>query len=271
VFCSVTLSPISSEAIAGFAAGFVTTATLYPLDVLKVKFQAGQLRSGFWRGLTTSGRRELYRGFLTGLASSSLSWCQYFYLYAYVKDFFRQSLQVDRLNPAQTMFASFLTGCAVQATLCPVWVVKVNLQLAVFSSFFQGISVLWTKEGVKGLYRGLVPGLWSCLHAAVQFAVYEEAQERLNVNRDASLTLLSTVLSKTTATLATSPLEVIKTRVRNANSGERSFWGAAKQVHAEQGLVGFYRGMAPALARILPAQCLMFLTYEQTKKLLASS
>ena len=261
---------MNHEAIAGFTAGFVTTASLYPLEVLKVKFQAGHLRSGFWQGLLKQGRIDLYRGFLTGLSSSSLAWCQYFYLYSYMKEIVRINLQLDRLQPVHHLAASFLTGCLVQATLCPVWVVKLNIQLGIYPSFGRGVSGLWRAEGVAGLYRGLVPGLWSCLHAAVQFAVYEEIQFRFNGERNSALTLLATFVSKTAATLATSPLEVIKTRVRVATSSERSFLGAARLVFREQGLVGFYRGTVPALMRIMPAQAAMFLTYEQTKKMLIS-
>lgn len=237
-----------------------------------MKFQAGHLKTGFWQGLggllTKSGRVELYRGFLTGLSSSSLAWCQYFYIYAFVKDAMRNHLKVDRLNPIQHLSASFFTGCLVQATLCPVWVVKLNIQLGIYPGFFRGLSGLWGAERLSGLYRGLIPGFWGCLHAAVQFSVYEEMQARLNSERNPGLTLLATFVSKTAATVATSPLEVIKTRVRVATSKERGFFGAARLVFHEQGLVGFYRGTLPALVRIMPAQALMFLTYEQTKKLL---
>ena len=263
------LQSINVEAVAGFSAGFVTTAALYPLDVIKVRFQSGIQKEGTLASLLylryKHSRFELYRGFLTGLTGSSLSWCQYFFLYSSLKSALQTQQNVERLSPFYHLSASFAAGCVVQATLCPLWVVKVNQQLGIFDSFWGGIRTLHRSEGVSGLYRGIVPGLWSCMHGAVQFAVYEELRSFHGEPPSVVNTLLATVASKTAATLITSPIEVIKTRMRMASTRNFGLVQSIRAVWNEAGIVGFYRGMVPALLRLMPAQCLMFITYEGVK------
>ena len=215
-------------------------------------------------------RKRLYRGFWVGLTGSSLAWCQYFYIYGHMKNHLKTTLKRDKLSPIHHLSASLLTGCIVQTTLCPLWVVKVNQQLGTYPSFVAGFRALFESEGLKGLYRGLVPGLWSCLHGAVQFAVYEEIQSLSPTPQPSNLhTLLATITSKLSATVVTSPIEVLKVRRRMVStSSEQSVLSTARGLWSEGGLPMFYRGVAPALVRVLPAQCLMFLTFENVKAFL---
>ena len=269
--------PPNVEAAAGFTAGFVTTAALYPLDVIKVRFQSGIQRAGTFQSLVDlakpSTRGQLYRGFLTGLTGASLSWCQYFWLYSSIKQRMQAQYHLDRLSPAHHLVASFVSGCIVQATLCPLWVVKVNQQVGIFPSFFSGLRTLYASEGVRGFYRGLVPGIWSCMHGAVQFAVYEEVKSALSVPGlppSVINTLAATFVSKTVATLVTSPIEVVKVRTRLASAGNSAgVFETVTGILKSEGVSGFYRGVVPALVRLLPAQFLMFSTYEGVKAKLA--
>ena len=248
----------------------------YPLDVIKVRLQSGTSKESTLESLlslrNTESRRLLYRGFWVGLTGSSLAWCQYFYLYGQLKNDFKERFQRDKLSPIHHLSASFITGCIVQASLCPLWVVKVNQQLGIYPSFFKGFESLANSEGVKGLYRGLVPGLWSCMHGAVQFAVYEELQAMSHPDRSSTLhTLLSTIVSKVSATIVTSPIEVLKVRRRMAStSADKSIFRTLRELWSEGGISVFYRGVFPALLRVLPAQCLMFLTFENVKGYLIS-
>lgn len=65
----------------------------------------------------------------------------------------------------------------------PVWVVKTRLCLPDTSSvpaymrytgLSDGLRKLYHYEGVRGLYRGFIPGLWGTSHGAIQFMLYEE-------------------------------------------------------------------------------------------------
>lgn len=65
----------------------------------------------------------------------------------------------------------------------PIWVVKTRLCLSNtasvpmymrYSGLFDGLKKLYCHEGLRGLYRGFIPGLWGTSHGAIQFMLYEE-------------------------------------------------------------------------------------------------
>jgi len=120
------------------------------------------------------------------------------------------------------------------------------------------------KEGIKGLYRGLVPSYWTCSHLAIQFVIYEHLMK--DSPSHASSVIAATVISKSVATVLTSPIEVVKVRLRsNTVSVSANIRSICSEIWKAEGVVGFYRGVSTALIRILPGQCLTFLVYESVK------
>ena len=69
----------------------------------------------------------------------------------------------------------------------PIWVVKTRLCLPDtpsvpshmrYSGLRDGLYKLYTHEGLKGLYKGFVPGLFGTSHGAIQFMIYEELKRQ---------------------------------------------------------------------------------------------
>lgn len=141
---------LNPNAIAGFLAGSVSSSILYPLEVVKSRFQVGSHSSFSYRTTfnairtiyTTSGFRELYRGFPAGLTGSSLSWGLYFWLYNEWKGTFANLRGSSVPGPVDHWSSSILASVAVQTVLCPLWVVKLNQQLGQVDRFFPGFIIL---------------------------------------------------------------------------------------------------------------------------------
>ncbi|WCJ25200.1 folate transporter 1 [Euphorbia peplus] len=113
-------------AIATAAASFATFAAMYPLDVVRTRFQVkdGRLFSGIPTYKSTShalltirrceGFRGLYAGFLTSMLGSVLSWILFLYFYKrpgqrYSKNMNvrRQNMNVKRQNMNAKTYLSF--------------------------------------------------------------------------------------------------------------------------------------------------------------------
>jgi len=273
------LQSLNPNAVAGFTAGFVSSSVLYPLEVVKSRFQVGAHSRFSYRNTfnairtiyNSHGLSELYRGFPAGLVGSSLSWGLYFWLYNDWKYTVSNMRGQSKPTSVDHWTSSILASMAVQTLLCPLWVVKLNQQLGQFESFWSGFNHLVKREGIRGLYRGLIPGYWSCTHFAIQFALYEEARQRDMFSNLAINTVFATVVSKSVATVLTSPIEVVKVRLRSSyvTVGE-TLRGICVQVWRMEGIRGFYKGVGTALIRILPGQCLTFVTFEVAKKFLSS-
>lgn len=78
----------------------------------------------------------------------------------------------------------------------PIWVVKTRLCLSDtasvpihrhYSGLRNGLYKLYHYEGVRGLYRGFIPGLWGTSHGATQFMFYEELKRLYTVHNSISI------------------------------------------------------------------------------------
>lgn len=165
-----------------------------------------------------------------------------------------------------------------------------------YRSFVAGFSQILRSEGIKGFYRGLVPALFGVSHGAFQFMAYEKLKSyrqlwlsRTRVDLDLDFeagekltsftipeTLIMSGLSKTFAVCMTYPYQVLRTRLQlqaygadphlsTSRNAYRGVWDATRQICAQEGPRGFYKGLGPGLVRVLPSTWVVFLVYENTK------
>ena len=125
-------------------------------------------------------RNGLYRGLTPNFAGATVSWGLYFYLYAGIKAQMPVDPSTGRLGPTQHMAASILGGALTAVVTNPLWVIKTRMCTTkkstpgAYQSLGQGLVTLVRTEGVKGLYRGIVPALFGVSHGAIQFMAYEQ-------------------------------------------------------------------------------------------------
>ncbi|KAF9435561.1 hypothetical protein BGZ76_005982 [Entomortierella beljakovae] len=323
---SYTGSVATDQALAGFAGGAVSTIFLHPLDLIKTRFQVNASKQGPRIGGTLRSFQEifrnegfrhgLYRGLTPNFAGATVSWGLYFYLYAGIKAKMPVDPTTKRLGPTQHMTASILGGALTAVVTNPFWVIKTRMCTTqktapgAYQSLIGGLSTLVSTEGVKGLYRGIVPALFGVSHGAIQFMAYEQLKywrqeakknrwekqflEELRVKagsesmdaatiekmRESRLVelkhdweTLSTVeylcmaaSSKVAATVATYPYQVLRSRLQmSSTQGGVVYTGVMdciKKIKKAEGILGFYKGVAPNVIRVLPGTCITFLVYE---------
>ncbi|KAG0037693.1 hypothetical protein BGZ82_002051 [Podila clonocystis] len=74
--------------------------------------------------------------------------------------------------------------------------------------------------------------------------------------------------SKVTATVATYPYQVLRSRLQmmnNPQNGGMPYSGVMdciRKIKKAEGILGFYKGVAPNVIRVLPGTCITFLVYE---------
>jgi solute carrier family 25 folate transporter 32 len=138
---------------------------------------------------------------------------------------------------ARTIASITAGGCSTLVTN-PIWVVKTRLMSQVsaraseehrppwhYKNTFDAFRKMYMKEGIASFYSGLTPALLGLAHVAIQFPLYEFLKMKftgLEMGQSHAETeevhwlsiALATVLSKITATSATYPHEVIRTRLQ---------------------------------------------------------
>ena len=66
------------------------------------------------------------------------------------------------------------------------------------------------------------------------------------------------------------PLNLIRTRLQASGTPAhptvyKSFWDAAYQTYAKEGFLGFYRGLGPTLAKVVPAVSISYVVYDHVR------
>ncbi|XP_063602080.1 solute carrier family 25 member 32-like [Penaeus indicus] len=133
-------------------------------------------------------------------------------------------------------------------------------------------------EGVRGLYKGFVPGVFGVSHGALQFMAYEEMKAKYNRYRnlpiDAKLTTLEYLgfasLSKLFAAVTTYPYQVLRARMQDQHAHYDNLRHCIKETWRQNGVRGYYKGLLPNLLRVVPATALTFVVYEHTSHFLLS-
>ncbi|KAH7883646.1 mitochondrial carrier domain-containing protein [Phlebopus sp. FC_14] len=234
------------------------------LDAVQHVWRAEGIR-GLWKGAGTS--------LLIGVPSSTMYMLTYDHLLRNV---------LPPLIPSPT-FAPLVAGIAARTTLTsllsPLELVRTNLQSTpkspdqphTLSSVLSSIRTVVRRQGILFLWRGLGPTLWRDVpFSGIYWAGYEAWKRYFESHgkRGAYVAFASGAISGTTASLFTSPFDVLKTR-RQAllMAGTMPTRTTATiplclRIIQTEGFSALYAGVLPRTAKIAPACGIMIACFE---------
>jgi len=311
--------------IAGAGGGLAASIATCPLDVIKTRLQAQRVIQGQqgYEGVIDTIRSILkydgLRGFYRGLGPTILgylpTWAIYFAVYDGIKTMFGEPpLGIidtrERLYPAAQVkgyqpvapehpwslhiLSAMAAGAASTTCTNPLWVIKTRFmtqsrQEVKYRHTLDAALTIYRTEGPRAFYRGLLPSLLGIAHVAVQFPLYEQlkllAQSDSEVPLSSQTILLCSAIAKMTASVATYPHEVVRTRLqtqRRPLADEASSDGmikthpsrgvvdTTKKIIRREGWTGLYKGLSINLLRTVPNSAVTMLTYELLMRHLSS-
>jgi len=156
-------------------------------------------------------------------------------------------------------------GVSAACAICivnPVDVVKSRLQMQgeggnakkAYDGVLSGLLHIGRKEGLKGLYRGLVPAIWfQMVGNSVRFGVYNVGKKWAGVDKkgqnNSTINFGLGIVTGAVAGLVACPFFVLKTQMQVQTSVTENvvghqhqhsgMWDAVKTISREEGLVGF--------------------------------
>ncbi|XP_026681064.1 mitochondrial folate transporter/carrier [Diaphorina citri] len=248
--------------LAGVTGGVTSTLILHPLDLLKIRFAVSDGRSpnpsynNLSNAVHTIFRQEgfkgLYKGVTPNIWGSGSAWGFYFLFYNTIKTWIQQGNTTKPIGPTMNMVAAAEAGILTLVMTNPVWVVKTRLCLQYandkvptskrYSGMIDALHKIYSVEGIRGLYKGFVPGMFGVSHGAVQFMVYEEMKSHYTQYYD--LPLDSKLVSLPPY------LNIFHFRY--------------------EGYKGFYKGLSVNMIRVIPATMITFGVYENVSSFLFS-
>lgn len=287
--------------VAGISGGVASTLILHPLDLIKIRFAVndGQTPAPQYRGLRNAmatifrqeGARGLYRGVTPNVWGSGSAWGFYFLFYNTIKTWIQGGNTQKPLGPTLHMVAAAQAGILTLVMTNPIWVVKTRLCLQYsdidktrlpeskqYLGMLDALSKIYYSEGIRGLYKGFVPGIFGVSHGAIQFMTYEEMKNTYNQYRMVPIdTKLGSVeyltfaaFSKLVAAALTYPYQVIRARLQDQHHDYKGSWDCVCRTWRYEGVLGFYKGLSANLIRVTPATMLTFLVYENVSHFLLS-
>ncbi len=185
----------------------------------------------------------------------------------------KEGTQLDSLS---RFYAGTLAGWFAQTTIYPMEVLKTRLALRQTGQYSGVIDCLTkvykTEGGVKAFYRGYAMNTLGIAGIGVDFMIYETLKNKYKEANPQSpqpsvpaLILISNV-SSTCGMFSTYPLYLIRTKMQSSTNPSHNIVSLSREVMAKDGPVGFYKGAFANLAKVLPASCIGYLTYEYVSK-----
>jgi solute carrier family 25 phosphate transporter 23/24/25/41 len=186
---------VSERFFSGSAAGVMSQSLIYPLELLKTRMvlrKTGEYSSIFdcvCKIVKNEGIRAFYKGYIPNIlgiipyAGTDLA------VYETLKRFYMKQNEIDDKPsiPILLMCGSVSTLCG-QLVSYPLALIRTRLQaqeVPMYSTERDTMSKLLLRivrnEGIRGLYRGLLPNIIKVVPAvSISYAVYENMKESLS-------------------------------------------------------------------------------------------
>ncbi|PWN32020.1 mitochondrial carrier [Meira miltonrushii] len=136
---------------------------------------------------------------------------------------------------------------------------------------------MWKNGGMRTYYRGLTAGLIGVFpYSAIDMSTFEGIKlfyiKYTGREEPGVLALLAFgSLSGSVGATTVYPLSLVRTRLQAAGTPAHpqqydGFWHACRITYKQEGFVGFYRGLVPSLAKVVPAVSISYVVYEHSKR-----
>ncbi|KAF9114900.1 hypothetical protein BGX27_009447 [Mortierella sp. AM989] len=282
---------------AGAVAGAVEAIITYPTEFAKTQLQlqdgaAASARNGSvkFKGpvdvIATTIRTQGITGVYKGLSALIIGTAAKAGVRFFAFDQFREMLQDSqgRITGARSVLAGLGAGMTEAIlVVTPTETIKTklihdsNLAHPKYRGLIHGVKSIVQAEGFGGVYRGVVPVMArQGANSAVRFGVYSSLSDYTKV-KTRNYEQLPTTYSFAIGALAgvitvytTMPLDVIKTKMQGLRAKElyNGSIDCGWKVFRNEGVLAFWRGATPRLARLSMSGGIVFSLYESTISIL---
>ncbi|XP_029199152.1 mitochondrial uncoupling protein 2-like [Acropora millepora] len=283
---------------AGLAASVAEAVTI-PIDTAKVRLQIqgentvmANVPSGKatanpsvqYRGMIgsmvtvakTDGFRSLYKGLVPGIHRQLCFASIRIGLYDKVKTFYGDE-DVNNPKVIQKILASFTTGVFAVSLAQPTEVAKVRFQASASrfgsSKALDAYKSIYREEGIRGMWKGAFANMarLSVVNAS-ELVVYDLVKgfflRKELMTDNFPLHFVSAFGAGFATTVIASPVDVVKTRYMNSPPNTyKSAIHCAYMLLKHNGPLAFYKGFTPNFMRLGAWNIVMFVCFEQFKRL----
>ncbi|CAJ0626924.1 126_t:CDS:2 [Entrophospora sp. SA101] len=274
--------PFLYQFTAGAVAGVSEILVMYPLDVVKTRFQlqvgtGGEAYSSildcFQKIIKKEGFSRLYRGILPPILVEAPKRAIKFSANEQYSTLLKKIYGVDKMNQPLSIQAGIAAGCTEAVVIVPFELVKIRLQDKANTSKYNGtLDAL----SIFALYNGLEATIWR--HATwnggyfgVIFSVRKFLPKAKNKQAELRNNFIAGAIGGTFGTMINTPFDVVKTRIQNdTNTIKKYNWAlpSLKIVAQEEGFKALYKGFVPKVLRLGPGGGILLVVFDQVTTLM---
>ncbi|KAF9344231.1 hypothetical protein BGX26_004625, partial [Mortierella sp. AD094] len=282
---------------AGAVAGAIEAIVTYPTEFAKTQLQlqdgaSAPARNGGvkFKGpidvLATTVRKQgitaIYKGLSALIIGTAAKAGVRFFAFDQFQEILRDSQ--GRITAARSVLAGLGAGMTEAIlVVTPTETIKTklihdsNLTNPKYRGLIHGIKSIVHAEGLGGIYRGVVPVMArQGANSAVRFGVYSSLSEytrtklKLNGQLPTTYSFAIGALAGVITVYTTMPLDVVKTKMQGLRAKElyNGTIDCAWRVLRNEGLLAFWKGATPRLARLSMSGGIVFSLYESTLSVL---
>ncbi|KAJ3147034.1 hypothetical protein HDU89_005842 [Geranomyces variabilis] len=271
--------PFSFSLAAGAIAGVTEILTMYPLDVVKTRFQLAvgaadaSILGTFKEIVKSEGPKALYRGILPPILVEAPKraikfGCNDMYAQIYKREF---GLKDGKSLAVLTGMSAGVTEAAVVVSFD---LVKIRLQdkrnAGKYKNTTDCVKTIFREEGFRGFFKGLEAtvlrhavwngGYFGVISTARSLFPEPQSKEALLATNFACGTIGGTV-----GTMLNTPFDVVKTRVQSQLAAPYKYGWAAPAIRTiirEEGVAALYKGFGPKVLRLGPGGGILLVVYD---------
>lgn len=287
---------VFSRGMLGGVANVVAISIMSPLDVLKIRFQTqGELIKGATKdypgiigGAIKIVKDEGVRGLYKGLPISAIRELTFSSTRMGLYEPIRHMLTTSETpSLGIKVVAGLASGAIAAAIFNPTDIIKVRMQAdrattkqsQKYKSVANAFMTILRTEGLRdGLYKGVeTTVLRAAALTSAQLASYDHSKHTLmnsfQFADNFSTHVCASIFAGLMTTLASNPLDVVRTRIFNEASkpkSERIYSNpitSLVRIGAAEGIAGLYKGFWPSYLRMGSATVIIFVLYEQLRRL----
>lgn len=214
------------------------------------------------QSVRTKGITSVYKGLTPMVIGNGLKAGVRFLSFDTLKNLFRSS--DGTLSKSGALLAGL--GCGViegSLVVTPTETIKTRLivdsnsKTPQFRGMMHGISSIWQSEGLKGIYRGIVPvTMRQGANSTVRMTSYSlMRQSAENYYKGTKVPTYATfgigMVAGIITVYSTMPVDVVKTRLQSGKSKYSGTWHCFKDIVKNEGVFALWKGTTPRLARLM--------------------
>ncbi|KAH7103668.1 mitochondrial tricarboxylate transporter [Auriculariales sp. MPI-PUGE-AT-0066] len=274
---------------AGATAGAIEAFVTYPTEFVKTRSQfsgSGGIKESPIQIITSTVRQKgitgLYSGCSALVVGNATKAGVRFVSYDYFKGLLGDA--DGKVSASRSLVAGMAAGLTeAVVAVTPSETIKTKLiddakrPQPRFNGLVHGTRIIIAEEGLRGIYRGLGPVMMrQGANSAIRFTTYSMLKQFVQSNTRSGTTLPSGItfgigaIAGLVTVYTTMPLDVIKTRMQSldARGQYRNAFHCAYRIFTEEGVLRFWAGTTPRLARLVLSGGIVFTTYEKIMQLI---